>query len=509
MSKVRFILLAVIMAALMVGTYIIKAMNSEGYDPFDPYTIVLDAGGDIGNYNTTASMEKSTSNPYPYNELETLCKEWMALPGNEDYKVVVAETSYNGSTSSLRPLLNAKTAPDVIYMNGTTAEEDKDKGWFEPLKKYLMSPNVYCEEGTLGSERWIDLYGGETEFVPQSDGEYYYINMERIPIGIIYNTKILEECGISYPFSSLTELINAEKKISQSNKGYTYLTSYRWLDIQLESNMFAYLLDDPLIDIDGNKNLDLKELISAYKNGKWAVDNDRYKAYLELVQKKTKYYPRAYESLDALSSFVGGRVAFMEGTGAVLRQLSVNTSIPFTYKIMPYPTVEQQDLKNLGITGADSITNDTLRQSRRGTAGYGTSWWVTNTAQDKGQKTVDKIVDLLMFLTAPEQNNRLVSKLGGGIPLNPNEGIDINEYLKPLLDLYVEDAKDENKISWAVWNSWNVLGTDYSNHFMEVTKKYINAELNGSHNFSFANLVDDLKGTTAATIRETEKTLPK
>ena len=49
------------------------------------------------------------------------------------------------------------------------------------------------------------------------DGEYYYINMERIPIGIIYNTKILEECGISYPFSSLTELINAEKKISQSN----------------------------------------------------------------------------------------------------------------------------------------------------------------------------------------------------------------------------------------------------------------------------------------------------
>ena len=36
-------------------------------------TIILDGGGDISNFNTTASMVQSEANPYPYNTLETLC----------------------------------------------------------------------------------------------------------------------------------------------------------------------------------------------------------------------------------------------------------------------------------------------------------------------------------------------------------------------------------------------------------------------------------------------------
>jgi len=503
MAKVKFIILAVFMAALMIGSYMIKASGSSDYDQFDPKTIVLDAGGDIGNYNTTVSMEKSTSNPFPYNELRLLCDEWMALPGHEEYTVAIAETSYNGALGSLRPLLNAHTAPDVIYMNGTTAEEDKDKGWFEPLNKYLFAPNPYCAAGTPGSEKWIDIYGGETEFISQTDGERYYINMERIPIGIFYNKNMLNSVGV-YEINTLKDLIEAQRKLKEAGKG-TYLTSYRWFDIQIESNLFAYMLDETLpngqkVDQNGNKHLDRNEIIDVYDAGMWAVDGDRYKAYIDLIEKKTQYYPSDYFSREALSSFVNGQVAFIEGLGATLRQLSVNKAITFEYEMMAYPSVTKADLDYLGVGYSSGITDANLRQSRRGTAGFGTSWWITNTAQDKGQATVDMIADLLMFLTAPEQNNRMVGKLGGGIPLNPENESDVNEYLRPLLRMYLEDVDKPNAISWAVWNTWNTLGTEFSTFFLNQTNSYIQTKRTGSGSATFDGTIASIKNQTRSTI---------
>ena len=45
-----------------------------GDEIFDEYTIVIDGGGDIGNFNSTVSMDKTESNPFPYNTLEVLCE---------------------------------------------------------------------------------------------------------------------------------------------------------------------------------------------------------------------------------------------------------------------------------------------------------------------------------------------------------------------------------------------------------------------------------------------------
>ena len=43
-------------------------------------TITVDGGGQWANFNTTTSMVESESNPYPYNTLETLAKEYISSP---------------------------------------------------------------------------------------------------------------------------------------------------------------------------------------------------------------------------------------------------------------------------------------------------------------------------------------------------------------------------------------------------------------------------------------------
>ena len=81
-----------------------------------------------------------------------------------------------------------------------------------------------------------------------------------------------------------------------------------------------------------------------------------------------------------------------------------------------------------------------------------------------------------MFLTAPEQNNRLIGDLGGGIPLNPETEESVPQYLRPVLNMYLEDCKNPDKLAWGVANSWNAFGADYSSYFLNATYSYIDGE---------------------------------
>lgn len=447
-----------------------------GDEIFDEYTIVIDGGGDIGNFNSTVSMDKTESNPFPYNTLEVLCEEWEAAhPG---YTVIVNTTSYGGSTSSLRPLLNAGTAPDIIYMNGSTVEEDKNKGWFVPLNQYLNQKNPYAPE----YDTWLDLYD-TTEYVVTSDGDRYYVNLERIPIGIIYNEDILKAAGYTdgggnlLSLETYTDFKNAQKCVQEyadANPSLgikTFLTPYRWYDIFLESNLFGYLFET--CDMNGDGHLNSEEWCRAYTKELWSVDSPQFKVYLELIKDRCEYFPEGYSQYSPLTEFVNGKCAFIEGVGGTLRQISANSAVDFEYAITGYPLLSVEDIQNAGISteGLQKITG-----GRRGSAGYGTSWWITNTAKNKGEACVDACADLLMFLTAPEQNNRLIGDLGGGIPLNPESIDSVPEYLQPVLSMYMEDCEDSEKVCWGVANSWNCFGSDYSAYFLNATFTYIDGD---------------------------------
>ena len=173
-----------------------------------------------------------------------------------------------------------------------------------------------------------------SEFTTAADGERYYINLERQPIGILYNKDLLTKIGLTEAdLTTFTGFLNAQKTLQEYNAKNgtdynTYLTSYRWYDLQLESNIFGSLVPELDTLIKDNR-VDTEELIRGYKKGIWGVgqsytdengktqiaDDGRFELYLAMLKLRTKYYPKNFASLDALSSFVTGKCLFIEGTG--------------------------------------------------------------------------------------------------------------------------------------------------------------------------------------------------
>ena len=90
-------------------------------------------------------------------------------------------------------------------------------------------------------------------------------------------------------------------------------------------------------------------------------------------------------------------------------------------------------------------------------------------AQEYRTKLIDACADLLMFLTAPEQNNRMIGDLKGGMPLNPSEDFELADHLKPLNDVYwqdVEKLSSGERVNWAALCSWEVLGYNFNTTFI-------------------------------------------
>ena len=141
----------IIALTLLLSLFVISGCNNTSGSK-EVKTIVIDGGGDIGNFNTTPLMTPSEANPFPYNTLEQLAKEWEAL--NPGYKIEINKTSSNGDRAILVPQLNNKTAPDITYQNGTVVNMDLGKDYYVVLNDYLDQPNKYVD----GNEAWKDLY---------------------------------------------------------------------------------------------------------------------------------------------------------------------------------------------------------------------------------------------------------------------------------------------------------------------------------------------------------------
>ena len=208
-------------------------------------TITIDGGGDIANFNSTPSMEQSESNPYPYNTLETLCKEWETThPG---YQVKINKTSSAGDRNVLLPQLKSRTAPSIIYQNGTVVNTDLGQDYYVDLTDYLNSPSPYLE----GNAPWKSVYNeGELATTMAADGKYYYANLEKIPVCFMYNKTLLRESGVENPGSISTygQLVDAMDKvqtyINTKDASYAaYTTTYTWYQIAMESNLFSDLVE--------------------------------------------------------------------------------------------------------------------------------------------------------------------------------------------------------------------------------------------------------------------------
>ena len=66
-----------------------------------------------------------------------MCKEWETThPG---YQVKINKTSSAGDRNVLLPQLKSRTAPSIIYQNGTVVNTDLGQDYYVDLTDYLNS----------------------------------------------------------------------------------------------------------------------------------------------------------------------------------------------------------------------------------------------------------------------------------------------------------------------------------------------------------------------------------
>lgn len=399
--------------------------------------LYFDGGGGSGNYNTTRN----------YNTLETLASEWNAK--NDKFEIVINSKSLNGNRGSIMSMLSAKTAPDMLMQVGSVANDDIGNGWYVPLNEYLEKPNPYEN----GNEHWKDIYGADAIAAAQAaDGVNYYVCLDNIAIGMMYNMDILAQAGITEAPETHSEFIACLEKLKQAKAegkitAEVYCQSGLWHESFIGNSVYGAKIAD--WDIDGNGMVSSYELIKAYKQNEWSLEDERFKEFLRLCYEKAEYYPSQYLGYDVSYQFAKGNLAIMDAIGNSMITLSKNAK--FNLKITGYPVLDSEASIFGGYT------------TRRGSAGLSSAYWVTNSAIEKGQDAVDACVDFLMFLTASDNNKRLVNDLGTALPLNIKESN--VEIFADLATQYQTDVKNENSLMWCSCYIPESLGTQFNEKY--------------------------------------------
>jgi len=485
--------------------------------------LTIDAGGQNAQYNSTTSMDYDPFlNPYPYNTLEKLVDEWNAANAEKyGYYFVVADNSINMDRETMAPMLANGSAPEILYYLGTTIAEDQSKGWFYNIANVMETPNIYSKPGEAGSVKWKDIWDSTSyasTFAP--NGEKYTVELEQNPIGLIYNKTLFEAAGIIEVPTTYKEFMEAQdklnayaKSVDRGNPGNDstyicpYFHMYPWYDSYLESTLWASELEYmDVITVDGI--IDAEEYARAYMQKdpttderRFSPEDEKYVELFRLIKQMTKYYPTNYSSYYAKQQFIVGNLAMLEVTGGSIRELVDTVGDDFEVGVMPYPVLTQQPEDEPANPYYTTYNVD--RYVRRGFSGYSTGWAITNSAMNKDSaagdtKCVDACVDILMYLSCFENNDKMVNDLGFAVPLSGNT---TNEYYKSLAETYKSDIANENTVSWSCATAGGTMNKDYYDAFylfrqdaMGLEMPAIEEKLSVLKN-SFINAVDTLYKT--------------
>ncbi|MBE6925865.1 MAG: hypothetical protein E7461_03380 [Ruminococcaceae bacterium] len=461
--------------------------------------LTIDAGGQNAQYNTTASMDYDKFlNPYPYNTLEKLVDAWNEANAEKyGYYFEVADNSINMDRETMAPMLSNGSAPEILYYLGTTIAEDQSKGWFYDISSDMEKPNKYSKPGEAGSAAWKDIYNSATyasTFAP--NGEKYTVEMEQNPIGFIYNKTLFDAAGITEVPVTYKDFMEAQDKLNayakSINKGNPsddanyicpYFYMYPWYDSYLESTLWAGELKYmDVITVDGT--IDGEEYARAYMQKdpvtgerRFSPEDAKYVELFRLIKQMTKYFPTNYSSYYAEQQFTVGNLAMLEVVGGSIRELVDTVDGAFEVGVMPYPILTQQPEGEESNPYYTTFSVDSY--VRRGFSGYSTGWAVTNSAMNKdaaagNTNCVDACVDILMYLSCFENNDKMVNDLGFAVPLSGNT---TNAHFKALAETYKSDLANKETAAWGCATAGGNMNKDYYDAFYLFKQDALGLEL--------------------------------
>ena len=419
--------------------------------------IIFHAGGDGFNYNPTKVQIKTPANPYPTKVLADLAAEWEDM--NPGYKIVFPSIPQSNERDWMVAQFAGGTAPHIVYQNmGVYKDADYGKGWVVNMSPYFEMPNPYVE----GNTRWADtFYEDWMQSLKSADGNFYWVGVDMIPIGYMYNGDIFDELGLEPP-KNFTEFLEVIEKIEAA--GYVALGTMKaeggatsgatWFMHPMESVLWADKL--PEIDVLRPDNVvDTEELVRAIRLGIFSATDERNLEFLRWNKRIADHYPKGWAAggIDPYSLFVQGKIAMLEGVGGHIVRAMEDDKRTFELRTFGYPDLTEEDSKFGG-----------GRMSGKGTAGHTTCWQITETAVKDG--TVDKCVDFLMYITAPQNVKRYVNEYGFNLPAI--RGVEAAPHLQGFKETMDESDPDfywhtlnSQHITSELWNNWSRIIVEY------------------------------------------------
>jgi raffinose/stachyose/melibiose transport system substrate-binding protein len=388
----------------------------------------------------------------PVQEARRVADEWERNhPGRRIHFQLMINT---GTTEGewLKTQLIGGIAPEIVTMNTEVAWQAIDKDWFVPLDEFLDRPNPYIP----GNTRWRDSFANPaiTNSKRAPNGKLYCITLDTVETGLYYNMTLLRKLGIDRPPETWDEMLRTFQKIKEA--GITPMTAPMNLasdwgqDIVFEMVYHDILpLLDPIPSPPDVKDyqvhfLDPPEGGFLFTKGFFSSRDPRWREVNRLVKEWRQYWARELKFSDPLRLFFTERMAVLWDGSWTIRRLAKDPYINFDWQIGYIPTITRETSRYASGSPATLI------------GGAATQIHITNSAIKNG--TLEDCVDFLMYLSAPENVERITKE---ALLFIPNvQGAEMDERLEPFTEIFerkscaiqwMEAMDPEFKKEWRRW----------------------------------------------------------
>lgn len=315
----------------------------------------------------------------------------------------------------------AGEAPDIAWDQYAQRNNNADD-WWVALDEFLEMPNPYIEEGTPGSERWIDSF---PDFVMNQtrapDGHWYQVSLDWVETALFYNVDMFAEAGIDADWANWSEFVE-DMQLLRDTTGVDPIGVYQagtgwsnwvwaddvfisavWHDKASEIFMEKYNALQPDRDF---RRLNTEEVAHAVWNGTLDATNERMDTYLEISKQFTEFLPIDYIGITGMDEIVRlflsqDAAAFWGGTW---QNKEITESADFEWGVTYLPPFTEDDFP-----GAPGVAYRVGGPSSAGQYGIPVS-----TAE---AGNLELTVDFLMWMSAPQNFGPMASTFRGFIPM--------------------------------------------------------------------------------------------
>ncbi len=355
--------------------------------------------------------------------IKTLVAEYEKIHPDVDIELV-GLGAYGGQdyVTWIQARLLTKDAPEVFFLNyeGVDALGLAEKGWVTAWDPYLDKPNPYVS----GNEHWRDIFNPLMfREVRAVDGKIYDIAADGVGVAVTYNKDIFKKAGVSVPqdWAEFMRILAKIKQLDVIPFGMTTsVDEYHWPQYIIQGGLISKE-EEQLWDVDGNGRVNVAELTKAILEGTLRADTPYNTETWRLMKEFSQYWPPGFTAkLDLRALFLREKIAmYLMGSwdAAVIEQDPLRKFDWGMFEAFPAVTKESSPL---GQGELCTIFG----------AWGGLQWHIPGYLP---QQVKDIAADWCMFLSAPQNLERLIIEHGGMVPYV--KGVEVPKGLEVMTNL--------------------------------------------------------------------------